>query len=210
MPTTATLLQFAVASLLLAVTPGPSVVLLLAIATDRGRRAGAVAAVGLAVGTLAWVVVTAAGLGALLAARPGLLSGITAVGGGYLLWLGIERFRAPAAPPADLAEQPVGAPLRDGLVVNLLNPSLTIFLASVTPPFLALDRGPVWQQVLVLGVVLVLVSTVVNVGWAVLGAAIGRRARRWVGSRRTAVAVGCAYTALAAVAFASAAMMFEL
>ena len=100
MPTTATLLQFAVASLLLAVTPGPSVVLLLAIATDRGRRAGAVAAVGLAVGTLAWVVVTAAGLGALLAARPGLLSGITAVGGGYLLWLGIERFRAPAAPPA--------------------------------------------------------------------------------------------------------------
>ena len=70
MPATATLLQFAVASLLLAVTPGPSVVLLLAIATDRGRRAGIAAAIGLAIGTFAWVVVTAAGLGALLATRP--------------------------------------------------------------------------------------------------------------------------------------------
>ncbi len=206
MPTTATLLQFAVASLLLAVTPGPSVVLLLAIATDRGRRAGAAAAVGLAAGTFAWVVVTAAGLGALLAARPQLLSVITTIGGAYLLWLGVERFRTPAAPPTAPEQHRLGSPLRDGLVVNLLNPSLTIFLASVTPPFLALDRGPVWQQVLILGTVLVVVSTVVNVGWAFVGAAIGRRARRLVGSRRTAVAVGCAYTALAAVAFASAAM----
>lgn len=206
MPTTATLLQFAVASLLLAVTPGPSVVLLLAIATDRGRRAGIAAALGLAVGTFAWVVVTAAGLGALLATRPELLSAITVIGGGYLLWLGIQRFRAPATPAAGAADPIVGSPTRDGLVVNLLNPSLTIFLASVTPPFLDLDRGPAWQQVLALGTVLVLASTIVNVGWAAVGAVVGRRARRWVGSRPTAIAVGCAYTALAAVAFASAAM----
>lgn len=203
MPTTTTLLQFAVASLLLAVTPGPSVVLLLAIAGDRGRRAGIAAAVGLAVGTAAWVVVTAAGLGALLAARPGLLSAVTAAGGAYLLWLGVERLRSvPSAddPPADR----VASPLRDGMVVNLLNPSITVFLASITPPFLALDRGPVWQQVLVLGTVLVLVSTVVNAGWALVGAAVGRRARRWVGSRATAIAAGCAYLGLAAVAFAAA------
>lgn len=203
MPSPTTLLQFAVASLLLAVTPGPSVVLLLAIATDRGRRAGVAAAVGLAAGTFAWAVVTAAGLGTLLAARPGLLTAITALGGAYLLWLGVQRFRAPATTaPVETAD--LGSPLRDGLVVNLLNPSLTIFLASVTPPFLDLDRGPVWQQVLALGAVLVLVSTLVNAGWAVLGAAVGRRARRWVGSRATAIAVGCAYTALAAVAFAAA------
>lgn len=204
MPTPTTLLQFAVASLLLAVTPGPSVVLLLAIATDRGRRAGVAAAVGLAAGTFAWAVVTAAGLGTLLAARPGLLTAITALGGAYLLWLGIQRFRTPAAAPLPSPDQTLGSPLRDGLVVNLLNPSLTIFLASVTPPFLDLDGGPVWQQVLALGTVLVLVSTVVNAGWAFLGAAVGRRARRWVGSRATAVAVGCAYTALAAVAFGAA------
>lgn len=205
MPATATLLQFAVASLLLAVTPGPSVVLLLAIATDRGRRAGIAAALGLAVGTFAWVVVTAAGLGALLATRPELLSAITVVGGGYLLWLGIQRFRAPATPEAGAHDHPLGSPARDGLVVNLLNPSLTIFLASVTPPFLDLDRGPAWQQVLALGTVLVLVSTVVNVGWAAVGAAVGRRARRWVGSRRTAITVGLAYVALAIVAFVAAA-----
>lgn len=205
MPATATLLQFAVASLLLAVTPGPSVVLLLAIATDRGRRAGIAAALGLAVGTFAWVVVTAAGLGALLATRPELLSAITVVGGGYLLWLGIERFRAPATPTAETRDHPLGSPTLDGLVVNLLNPSLTIFLASVTPPFLDLDRGPAWQQVLALGTVLVVVSTIVNVGWSAVGAVVGRRARRWIGSRRTAITVGLAYVALAIVAFVAAA-----
>lgn len=206
MPTPATLAQFAVASLLLAVTPGPSVVLLLAIATDRGRRAGVLAAVGLAAGTFAWAVVTAAGLGTLLAAQPGLLTMITALGGGYLLWLGVQRLRAPAPAPLAAPDHPLGSPLRDGLVVNLLNPSITIFLASVTPPFLDLGRGPVWQQVLVLGTVLVLVSTLVNAGWAVVGAVVGRRARRWVGSRATAIAVGCAYCALAAIAFAAAAL----
>ena len=205
MPTSTTLLQFAGASLLLALTPGPSVVLLLAIATERGRRAGIAAAIGLAGGTLAWAVVTAAGLGALLAARPGLLTAITAAGGAYLLWLGIRALRAPPA-RADLADpHPLGAPLRDGLVVNLLNPSITVFLASITPPFLDLDRGPVWQQLLALGVVLVVVSTIVNAGWAVLGGVLGRRARRWVGSRATSVAVACAYVALAAVAFTVAA-----
>lgn len=205
MPTATTLLQFALASLLLALTPGPSVVFVLALAADRGRRAGAVASLGLAAGTAAWVVVTAAGLGALLAARPGLLSAITVAGGAYLLWLGVRRLRSV---PTDVPATPDShtGPLRDGLVVNLLNPSITIFLASITPPFLALDRGPVWQQVLALGAVLVLASTVVNVGWAVVGAAVGRRARRWVGSRATAIAAGCAYLALAAVAFAAAAL----
>ena len=70
---------------------------------------------------------------------------------------------------------------------------------------LDLDRGPAWQQVLALGTVLVVVSTIVNVGWSAVGAVVGRRARRWIGSRRTAITVGLAYVALAIVAFVAAA-----
>lgn len=204
MPTVAVLLQFTLASLLLAVTPGPAVVLVLTVGADRGRRAGAATSLGLALGTFTWVVVTTVGLGAVLGARPGLLSAITAIGGGYLLWLGVDRLRVARADAQVAADPSRGSPLRDGLVVNLLNPSIAIFLASVIPPFLDLGGPPAWQQVLTLGTVLVVASTVVNVSWGVLGASIGRRARRWAGSRPTAVAVGAAYIALGLFALAVA------
>lgn len=209
MPTTATLLQFAAASLLLAVTPGPSIVLLLAVGADRGRRAGVATALGLAVGTTLWGVVAAAGLGSLLAARPGLLSVVTAAGGSYLLWLAWERVRAarslhahPHRQPADPAGR--GSALRDGVVVNLLNPNIAIFLASIVPPFLDVGVGRVWSQVLVLSGVLVAASTVVNVGFGLLGAAVGRRSRDWVGGRRTILAAAGVYAALGALALAAA------
>ena len=207
MPSIPTLLQFALASVLLAVTPGPSVVLLLAVGADRGRRASVATAIGLAGGTFTWGLVTAAGLGALLAARPGLLSLVTAAGGSYLLVLGGLRLRAARADEVTLEAPPPprrGSALRDGLVVNLLNPSITVFLASIVPPFLDVDAGPVWQQILVLSGVLVVASTIVNVGYGLLGAAVGRRARRWVGSRTTAAVAGVAYVLLGLVALAAA------
>lgn len=212
MPSTTVLLQFAVASTLLAVTPGPSIVLLLAVGADRGRRAGVATALGLALGTSAWGAVAAAGLGTLLATRPGLLSLVTAAGGCYLLWLAADRFRAArVTAPARTAGGAVAdasgthrAAFRDGIVVNLFNPQLVLFLAAIIPPFLDVDGPPVWGQVLVLTGVLVAISTVVNVGVGLLGAAVGRRSRRWVGSRRTVVAAAATYAALGLLALAAA------
>lgn len=204
MPTTATLLQFGLASLLLAVTPGPSIVLLLAVGTERGRSAAASTAVGLAIGTATWVVVTAAGLGTLLAARPGALTAVTAVGAVYLLWLAVRALRdsrlepgsSERAPQVDAGPRAGRAPLQDGAVVNLLNPNLALFLVALLPPFLGPDRGPVWQQVLVLGAVLTTISTLVNVGWGLAGAALGARLRTAIGDRRAAVAVATTYAGL--------------
>lgn len=198
------LLQFTLASALLAVTPGPSVVLLLAVGADRGRRAGVATALGLAVGTSVWGVVAAGGLGSLLAARPGLLSVVTAAGGVYLLWLAWERIRAartlPVDPSATTALSDHRGAWRDGVVVNLLNPHIAIFLASIVPPFLDVEAGPIWFQVLVLSGVLVVVSTVVNIGFGLVGAAAGRRARSWVGGRRTILAAAAVYGALGLLA----------
>lgn len=209
MPTTTALLQFAVASLVLALTPGPSIVLLLAVGADRGRRAGIATALGLAVGTSTWGVVAAAGLGSLLAARPGLLAVVTALGGAYLLWLAWDRVRVTRSSSVEVTRSAVAvAPdvhrgaLRDGIVVNLLNPSIVIFLASIVPPFLEVGAAapPVGVQVLVLSGVLVAVSTVVNVGFGLLGAVVGRQARHWVGGRRTVLATAVVYAGLGALA----------
>lgn len=206
MPPLASLLQFAVASLLLALTPGPSVVLVVANGTDGGARAGTTTSLGLALGTATWGVVTAAGLGSLFARRPDTLAGVTAIGGLYLLWLAVGRFRATRqGVEVRRPDAATGRYFRDGLVVNLLNPSITLFLAALIPPFLAPDGSPVWQQVLALSGVLVLTSTVVNIGWGIAGAAVGRRARAWVGDTRTTIVVGVAYAALGVLALLSAA-----
>lgn len=208
MPSVLVLLQFTLASALLAVTPGPSIVLLLAVGADRGRRAGVATALGLAVGTSVWGVVAAGGLGSLLAARPSLLSVVTAAGGTYLLWLAWERIRAARAlapdPSAPTAVGDHRGAWRDGLVVNLLNPHIAIFLASIVPPFLDVEAGPIWSQVLVLSGVLVVVSTVVNIGFGLVGAAAGRGARSWVGGRRTILGAAAVYGALGLLALAAA------
>lgn len=204
MPSTTTLLQFALASLVLAVVPGPSVVLLLAVGTERGRLAALATTAGLAIGTSTWVVVVAAGLGALLAARPDAITAITVAGGAYLLWLAARARRRPATRPRDGSTAAVPGRARrdlvDGLVVNLLNPSIALFLAALLPGFVDPARSPAWQQVLVLGGVLVLVSTVVNAVWAVLGAALGGRLRRAAGSRVATAAVTGAYASLGLLA----------
>lgn len=206
MPPLPSLLQFALASALLALTPGPSVVLVVANGTDGGRRAGITTSLGLALGTAVWGAVTAAGLGSLFARRPGTLAGVTAVGGLYLLWLAFGRFRAAragedVAPP----DAVTGRYFRDGAVVNLLNPSITLFLAALVPPFLERGGAPLWQQVAVLSAVLVLVSTVINVGWGLAGSVAGRRVRAWAGDRCTTVVVGVAYAALGGLALVSSA-----
>lgn len=202
MPTTTTLLQFALACALLAIAPGPSVVLLLAVGTERGRRAGLLTAVGLALGTTAWVLVVAAGLGAVLVARPDVVDGVTALGGCYLLWLAVRAWRDRQVPRRDRVDPAGGprGPLVDGAIVNLLNPSIAPFLAALLPTFIDPALAPAWQQVLLLGGVFVAVSTIVNAAWAIAGAAIGGRLRRAAGSRIANTLVVVAYTALAVLA----------
>lgn len=209
MPPASALLQFGLASLLLAVTPGPSVVLLVAVGTERGRPAALRTTFGLALGTLVWVLVASLGLGTVLAARPAVLDGVTLVGAGYLLFLAGRAVRSDSA--RDLGGRAAvlaaadrhGGAFRDGLVVNLLNPSIAVFLGALLPAFLVTDRSPAWQQAMALGTLLVVVSTVVNGCYALLGAGIGARVRRLAGDRRTALVVGATYAALALLAVGS-------
>lgn len=215
MPPTSSLLSFAVASLLLAVAPGPSAVFQLALGADRGRAPALLASLGLTTGILVWVAVTAVGLGAVIAARPGVLDGLTIAGAAYLLWLGRCAWRGSVDSPggatvagatADAGATDVAAvtPGRGayaaGTVVNLLNPSLALFLAALLPPYVEPDAAPAWSQVLVLGAVLAGVSTVVNAGYGLVGAAVGGSARRAVGDRRAAAVTAATYVALAAAA----------
>jgi threonine efflux protein len=106
-------------------SPGPSNMAIMAIAMQRGRKAGISIAAGIVTGSLIWASTAATGLSALLAAYADALFAIKIAGGLYLLYLAWKAARsalAPTAPVAQNAAHSHGSLYRRGLLMHLTNP----------------------------------------------------------------------------------------
>ncbi|GIH22178.1 lysine transporter LysE [Acrocarpospora phusangensis] len=151
MPATSVLAFWAVAFLLI-VVPGAD----WAFTISAGLRGRSVfpAVTGLVVGYGAITVVVAAGVGALVAGSPAVLTGLTLVGGCYLIWHGVTTFAHPATPttPAgDLAGTDWNMFLR-GIGVSGLNPKGLLIFLALLPQFTDPQGAwPVAGQIGVLG-----------------------------------------------------------
>ncbi|TWO70581.1 LysE family translocator [Caenimonas sedimenti] len=151
------LLAFVAASLVLALTPGPAVVYILARTLGQGRACGLASVLGVALGNLGNAIGAALGLAALFAVSSAAFTVVKWAGAAYLVYLGIRLWRAaPAgtgvgeAPPA----QPLARVFRDGFVVALLNPKTSLFFAAFLPQFMD-AQGSALAQTLALGGVFV-------------------------------------------------------
>ena len=145
-----------------------------AIAAGLRHRAVLPAVGGLLVGHLMATAVVAAGVGALVARSPLILTLLTAVGALYLLWLGLACSRQPATPGAH-NEEPVGSWLRQaakGAGISGLNPKVFLLFLALLPQFIDPEAAwPVAAQIVVLGLVHVASCAVVYTG-------VGTGARR--------------------------------
>lgn len=158
----ALLLACILASLAVAIAPGPDMMFVLGQTLAGGARRGWAAAMGIYCGAAVHVLLAALGVAALLAAEPALFTALRLAGGAYLIWLGLQSLRAAWAGAA------VGAPSRvavrrvllQGALTNLTNPKVALFFLAFLPQFVATDpgRAPAWAQMLILGLVLPLVS----------------------------------------------------
>ena len=99
-------LAFVLASALLVVLPGPTVMLVVANALSRGRPAAMKSVIGVGLGDVTAMVVSFAGLGAVLAASATLFTALKFVGAAYLIWLGIGLLRAKPDPSVLTDVQP--------------------------------------------------------------------------------------------------------
>lgn len=131
---------FTLAAGLLVVTPGLDMALVLRTLAVEGPRQALAAAAGVVAGVLAWGLIVALGLGALLALSGTLYTILQYAGAAYLLWLGLGMVRAAlkSGAPSDAASSALpSAPSRSGnwfmkgLLTNLLNPKM-----AVIAPFL--------------------------------------------------------------------------
>jgi len=177
---------FLTASAMLLLIPGPTVIYSVAQGVEHGYRGVLFSAIGLALGDLAQVLVTAAGLSALLASAPVVFLVIRYAGAAYLIGLGVHQMVARRArQPLSIARKSRDEGGAQSLVVQgflALNPKTAIFFLAFLPQFVAANAGPTWLQILFLGGAFVLLGFVTNSLYGFLGgifSAIGRQSRRF-------------------------------
>jgi threonine/homoserine/homoserine lactone efflux protein len=207
MPTLSTLAVFAVASLALAVVPGPAVLYIVTRSVDQGRTAGVVSTLGIATGGLVHVVAAAVGLSALVMSSASAYAVVKWAGVLYLIWIGVQKLRERDGDVSGIVAPPAVSLRRvfwQGALVNVLNPKTALFFLALLPQFVEVSRGAVPLQVVVLGCVFVLVALASDSTYAVAAAAVGRRVRSSRGfARRRRLVTGGSYLTLGlAAAFA--------
>lgn len=167
MPDFLTLGGFALASMLIELTPGPNMAWLVLLTLGEGRKAGLAAVLGVALGLAAVGGAAALGLAALVSASPVLWNLLRWSGVAFLLWLAWDGWRG-ASDGAGVAHR-VGprAAFRRGLVTNLLNPKAALFFVAVLPGFVD-DGAPALPQTLALSAIYVAVATAIHAGLVLL------------------------------------------
>jgi threonine/homoserine/homoserine lactone efflux protein len=135
--TLATYLLYVAAVALLIVTPGPTMLMCMTNSINHGPRRAMTSVAGAVTAVLGVMVLSAMGLGALLAASETAFTTAKVIGAAYLIWLGIRTFRSDAVLKVD--ESPT-TPRRSfylqGFLVGASNPKAVLFFAAFFPQFL--------------------------------------------------------------------------
>ncbi len=135
-----TWLAFFVASWLISLSPGPGALSCMTAGMRYGYVRGLWNILGLEIGLLVVLAIVGAGLGAVLAASATAFATIKWAGVAYLVWLGIEQWRAPAAALRPGSENNPDGAVRElvarGFLVNATNPKGIVFMLAVLPQFI--------------------------------------------------------------------------
>jgi threonine/homoserine/homoserine lactone efflux protein len=174
------LLAFAVASALLIMLPGPSVLFVLGRSIALGRRGGLLSVLGNALGMLPAIAAVALGIGALVAQSVVVFTIVKIVGAAYLIFLGVQAIRhrrQRAIPDATTAPRSAWRLILEGFVVGITNPKTIAFFVAVLPQFVAHEAGAIPLQLAQLGLVFFVMALIMDGIWALLAGT----ARQWFG-----------------------------
>jgi threonine/homoserine/homoserine lactone efflux protein len=127
-----TLAAFLPVAVLVTITPGPATAMVVRSAAVGGRRAAFVCTAGNSLGVLAWGLLAAAGLAAVVATSVTAFTVVKLVGAVVLIVLGVQSLRHR---PGAARERGAGRAFRDGLVTSVSNPKLAVFYVALFPQF---------------------------------------------------------------------------
>ncbi len=176
---------FVAATAVLIIMPGPVVSLVIANALTHGTRAGLVTVGGAQAAIAIQLVVVALGLTSLVAVMAEWFEWLRWIGAAYLVWLGVQKWRAKPLLPEERHQETLGGDARQvaifgqGFVVALTNPKSLFFFAAFFPQFL--DVGaPAGPQLALLCPTFIVIAGIFDGSYALLAG----RARGWLRDRR--------------------------
>jgi len=173
-------LEFLVIALVVVVTPGTGVIYTLSAALGRGARASVIAAFGCTLGIVPHMLAAITGLAALLQASGLAFAVFKYAGVAYLLWMAWQSWRETGAlrlSPDDATRAPVSG-FRiavQGILVNLLNPKLSVFFLAFLPQFVQADAPDALARMLELSGVFMAMTFAVFVLYGLFAASVRDR-----------------------------------
>jgi threonine/homoserine/homoserine lactone efflux protein len=179
-PDASHLALFAAAALALLVIPGPAVLFIVAQSVSHGRTAGLFSVLGVHAGSVVHVAAATVGLSSLLLSSAEAYTAVRYAGAVYLVWLGARRILGRDRGKAVEAggEGSRVRLMRQGFVVNVLNPKTALFFFAFLPQFVEPSAGSVAVQTAAFGLVFILLGLVTDSLWALAAGAAGGRLRR--------------------------------
>ena len=171
------LVSFTLAAVLITVTPGPDNLMVLGMGMSQGRRQGIAFGLGCAAGCLSHTLLAVLGVSALLAASPFAFTALKWIGGGYLVWLGVNALRhagkGPKVSGIELGRGSTRALFLKGMVANAINPKVVLFFLSFLPQFVLPDQGRIGMQLGILGIVFAVQAGILFAALAYFAGSIG-------------------------------------
>ncbi|WP_027132761.1 LysE family translocator [Geminicoccus roseus] len=168
--------EFLLTSLVLIASPGTGALFTVAAGLSGGARAGLVAACGCTLGIVPHLLAAVSGLAALLQASAAAFQALRYAGVAYLAYMAWTMLRARGALRLDpqTGERNVRQVIGAAILVNLLNPKLSIFFLAFLPPFVRAAEGSPVQRMAELGLVFMALTLLVFAGYGVLAAGVRR------------------------------------
>jgi len=173
--------EYLIATILIILAPGPSVLFTIARAIAWGRAAAVATVIGNATGMFLVSLLVAVGLGPLLQSSKLFYNGVQWAGGAYLIYLGYSAIAASKVDAHGMQKTEGAKPafvtsIKNGFWVGVLNPKSVVFFAAILPQFVDQDKNNVTAQLILLGAIFALIALISDGSYGLLAGTV----RQWL------------------------------
>jgi threonine/homoserine/homoserine lactone efflux protein len=173
--------EYLIATILIILAPGPSVLFTIARAIAWGRVAAIATVIGNAFGMFLVSVLVAFGLGPILQSSKLFYNGVQWAGGAYLIYLGYSAIAASKIDAQGMQKTEGSKPsfftsIKNGFWVGVLNPKSIVFFAAILPQFVDQEKNNVTAQLLLLGAIFATIALISDGSYGLLAGTV----RRWL------------------------------
>ncbi len=173
--------EYLIATILIILAPGPSVLFTIARAIAWGRVAAIATVIGNAFGMFLVSVLVAFGLGPLLQSSKLFYNGVQWAGGAYLIYLGFSAIAASKIDAQGMQKTEGSKPsfftsIKNGFWVGVLNPKSIVFFAAILPQFVDQEENNVTAQLLLLGAIFATIALISDGSYGLLAGTV----RSWL------------------------------